>query len=236
MESIQNSINNIVLKGRAAQQQRMTSELQTKSLRELSLIAKKATLEQVLMVIGEVELSKQIHLSPEERAVLQADLFSLNETIEQIRKRGESVKRNTTYGKISFDVWYQAETTYTSEELNDIVNSRIRQRQREYEALAGRKLDTEELVMQGLIEAMIWWRQKIADAIQKHAERIDKRCKQLRAQFYHLPDQAKIDLWTKAVAKGLVKDGDRFAFQLLPLLIPQMMQDFEEAVKANKEN
>ena len=69
--------------------------------------------------------------------------------------------------------------------------------------------------------------------IEKHTQRQEQRRRRIRAQFFKLPDLAKTDLWQKAVARNLVKDGDPLAMQILPTLIPFMFGEFEEAILNN---
>lgn len=197
----------------------------------LSKETQKATLEEIAFLIGEVENSKQIHLSEQEFGCLQYDLFRLNETLENLRKRGEAVKRNTDYGRLSLDVWLKSQQIYTEEEINLFVNSKINQRRKEFERLSGKELNQETLAKEGLIEVQVWWRERLSEQLQKHAERIDAKCKRLRAQFYKLSEQGKIDLWSRAVQLGIVKDGDKFAHLVLPMLVPQMIEDFELQIK-----
>ena len=207
--------------------------MERKSRENCSKETKCATLEEIACLIGEVENSKQIHLSPQEFGCLQYDLYRLNEPIEKLRIRAEAVKRNPDYGRISLDVWLKSEPLYTSEEVNMLVSEKISQRKREYEELMQRELNEEELAKKGLIEVQIIWQKRLREQLEKHIKRIESKCKLLRAQFYKLPEQAKIDLWNKAVQKGLVKDGDPNAYLILPMLVPQMITEFEEAIKNN---
>lgn len=88
-----------------------------------------------------------------------------------------------------------------------------------------------ELAKEGLIELQMFWLNERRRIIEKHTQRYEKRCRTLRAQFFELSDQAKIDLWTKAVQKKIVQDGDQFAMLILPTLVPFMIEEFEQAVR-----
>lgn len=193
----------------------------------------RASLEEVLLIIGEVENSKQVHLGEGERASLQFDLYKLSETVVELRQRAEVVKRNVNYGKLSLDLWLSAGEVFTKMDVEFHAQDKINKRRARYIAIMNRPVSEEELAREGLIEVQSWWRGKIREAIDKHAERIDKKCRKLRAQFFKLPDLAKADLWAKAVERGVVTDGDKFVSLILPNLIPHMMEDFEEAIKNN---
>lgn len=187
---------------------------------------------EILTLIAEVEYSKQIHISDEERAVLCDRLFELNDTMDNLRKRAKAVERNNTYRSIAFEYWLGADDIFTQAEM-EVEVLRIIQRKADRLKKLCPQVTEDELAALGLIDIQSYWEGKRREAVQKHVERIDKHCRKLRAQFYKLPDQAKIDLWQKAVAKNVAKDGDRFAMQILPLLVPFMIEEFEEAIKNN---
>lgn len=193
-----------------------------------------ARLADILIVIGEVENSKQIHLSDAERTALQVDLFNLGEPVAAIRRMADAVKRNTTYGKISIDAWLSNENIYTSSEIDRMVSQRIEQRKHEIERTLMPSED--ELARMGLVEVQRYYNNKLKESLEKIIERTKKRCKILRAQFYQLSEQSKIDLWQKAVARGLVKDGDPHAMLILPFLVAEMMTEFSEAVTNERTN
>lgn len=228
MEIISQKLNE-VLQSVNNQQLRVSNAQQ--KLQKNSQSSGRATLDEIAFEISQVQLAKQILLSENEFAVLQNRLYELGETIQQIRQRAKNVERNTTYGKISIDVWLQSSPLYTINEVNEMVERKISQRRNEYIQNANRFVDSKELAQQGLIELQQHWMQEARAIIDKHKERLNKKCKQLRAQYYHLPERAKKDLWKKAVEKGIVKDGDQHAMLILPQLIPQMIEEFEMAVK-----
>ena len=118
-------------------------------------------------------------------------------------------------------------------EINEIVESKIAKRRQRYIDEAGRFVDSKELAEQGLVELQQVWVQEARRMIEAHYERAEKKCKRLRAQFFHFPQQSKNDLWAKAVQKGIVRDGDKHAMLILPQLIPQLMEETEEIIKNN---
>jgi hypothetical protein len=190
----------------------------------------------IVKIIKWVENVKQIHLSEDERRSLAILLNELPERLEEILHRAENVARQTDYARLPFDLWINAKKVYTESEINSLVEKNIKQRIAEYEKTIGRSLSEKELVERGLANVALHWNNEIQLLLRVHEKRQAKRCKKLKYQFYSLPEQAKIELWTIAVQKGLVTDGDKHAMQILPLLVPRMVEDFEAIIKTYKEN
>jgi hypothetical protein len=185
----------------------------------------------VVKMVQWVENQKQIHLSDDERRALAVSLTNQPETLETILRWAENVVRSKDFRCITFDMFLNSEPTYTSGEIPSLIEHGIEKRKLAY--IQWHKPTEEELCRLGLERVQVWWRAELDRQIDKHAERIDKKCKRLRAQFYLLPQEAKDDLWIKAVEKGIVEDGDKFTEQILPMLVPQMIEEFESIITAH---
>jgi len=183
----------------------------------------------ILLIIGEVENSKQLHLSEAEHIALTGDLMELGEPISAIRQMAENVKRNLTYGKISIDVWLSSARIYTNEEINREVESRIRERKNQFMAI--QNPTEEELFAEGLEDLSLWYLRRRQEVLERLQQKLQSRARKARVGLYSLSRQTKIDLWQKAVARGLVADGDPFAMTILPLLAGEMLEEFEEAIR-----
>lgn len=183
----------------------------------------------IVLIVTNVENVSNIHLSDDERNALVRELYDLHETINQIQQRGENVKRADHYGRLGFNLWLGADRVYTASEAGILADQIIEQRRKAYSRALPPSDD--ELAREGLIELQMYWHNKRREMVEKHVERLEKKCRRLKAQFYQLSEQAKIDLWTKAVAKGLVRDGDPLAMQVVPFLVPMMIEEFEQAIR-----
>ena len=199
-----------------------------------------ASIADINELIGFVEQSTETHLTPEERGSLAYDLFNLKESLNQLQNRAEYVKRADRFGKLSLDIWLKAEPLYTETELNREVALRldryIEKRKQEFIASKNSQPTEEELAQLGLINARIYFAAEMRRRLSEIEDEILAKCEKLKAQFYHLGDRAKTDLWQKAVAKGLVTDGDKNAMLILPYLVPEMLPEFEEAILNNSTN
>ncbi len=189
----------------------------------------------IVKIVQWVENMKQIHLSDDERRALAVSLNNQPEPIEKILEWAKNVVKTKDFRAITLDMFLNSETLYSSAEIEMIFEHRIQKRRDEYIRLKIGSMNEEEFARQGLIDVQIWWSGKIREQIRKHAERIDKKCKRLQAQFYLLPDQAKLDLWQKAVAKGIVQNEDPHWELILPMLVPQMMVEFDEIIRNNSQ-
>jgi hypothetical protein len=110
----------------------------------------------IVAIISNVENATNIHISEDERNALTRELYNLNESIDQIKKRADNVKRAEHYGRIGFNLWLSADRIFTGEEINQEVNNRIERRKREYLKLnpnaTDKKLAKEGLIHSPLIE------------------------------------------------------------------------------------
>lgn len=195
------------------------------------LNVEKLSHEYFLKAMAWLEAVRNENFPEETLEVWYREFVRLKWSREQFRDAVISVSRSKLYGKTSIDCFLFAERFYTSEEVNQLTEQRIQNRKQEYLNLKNYQANEEELASQGLIFVQQWWQGELKNQIDKHAERLEKKCKRLRAQFHLLPQQAKDDLWIKAVEKGIVQDGDKFTEQILPMLVPQMIEDFEIVIK-----
>jgi len=181
-----------------------------------------------------LEAAKQENFSPETLTVWYNEVLRLSWTEQEFRRAVMSALRNPTFGKVKFDDFLKNEEVFSADEVVAILEQKIRIRREELEKLiAGLSTPEQErrLAEEGLMSVREYWAGELRRQLERHVERIEKKCKRLRAQFYHLPEQSKIDLWAKAIQKGLAKDGDQFMPLILPQLVPMMIDEFEEAVK-----
>lgn len=183
----------------------------------------------IVLIVSNVENVSNIHLSDDERNALTRELYNLKEPIGQTQQRAENVKRLDHYGRLGFNLWLTADRVYTAIEAQSLAQKIIERRRAEFSKTLPPSED--ELAKEGLMELQMYWHNKRREMIEKHVERLEKKCRRLRAQFFLLPQQAKIDLWSKAVSRGLVKDGDPLAMQVVPFLVPMMLEDFEQSIR-----
>src|SRR3990172_10548525 len=75
-----------------------------------------ASVDEILVIIGRLELKKQIKaLGDRQRVELAELLYKLNESKERIGRRADSVVLLETYGTIAFQYWVQDEVALRSE-------------------------------------------------------------------------------------------------------------------------
>lgn len=190
----------------------------------------------IQLIIAYVENAKNIHLSDEEALVLANELERLPETIEHLELRAGHVIRINTYGKLAFEYWLNAEAVYSRSEAMAIAEREIARRRKSFEA-AQANVTPEMLAKNGLIEVQGIWNSMLNEQIEKYKDQINDRCKELKAAYYKLDDISKKLLWKIAVERKVV-DGDSEHWEMiLPMLVPKMIDAFENAVKQmNYEN
>jgi hypothetical protein len=187
-----------------------------------------ATDDEILMVIGEVENSKQIHLSDAERAMLCVDLFKLGESIGQIRTRAEAVKRANTYGRMGIDVWLTTEMIYTQSEVNAIVEERIRQRA---EKLRSLKFNEAEIEKQGLGDIQAVYFRHLDTVKARVEESLRRRCRKAAAFVMQAQEPIKVEIASIADKRGILNLTDTHWRECLPYLVPQILPEVETIMR-----
>ena len=163
----------------------------------------------ILAVVGEIENSKQTHLSKEERIALAADLDGTGEPIERIRRMAENLKRRETYGKISLDRWLEGEDLMTRAQVSAMIEGAIEFRREEFKR---RTPDWTErdLAAAGLASADEYFRSLWFRLLERETERQKAELGLLRKMIAKLSDEEVVGLYLRAVRAGLVAD-DRLA-------------------------
>lgn len=188
---------------------------------------------EVAAVVMHTESRKQIRVGQQERDVLIDELLSYGFTIDQLKLRAEGVVFAETYGTVALKYWL-SESEVFAKEAERQAEIIIRNRREQFKSQNFNKtmLEVERLASEeGLQRVQNYWMAEMQNAIEKHFERFDKKCRRLKGQFHQLPQEAKDALWQKAVERGIVKDDDPFKHLVLPMLVPKMLLDFEDAIK-----
>jgi len=187
-------------------------------------------LAEIIRLIGEVENVKQIHLSEAERIALAAELFKLSEPLAKLKRRGEFVKRNKDYGRISFDVWVNAEPLYTHQEAWAMVLEGIEKRKRE---LRGTGTDVAKREGAGLVELEGAGARRLEQLREEIAARLKARAKRARGFLLSTDESIKQEIKALAERRGLMKD-DPFWRETLPFMIPKLLEDVEKIMRRSQ--
>lgn len=151
-------------------------------------------------------------------------------TDQIFREKMIATMRATTYGKIKFDDFTGSQTLYTEQEVAEIIERKINTRKAQYLWAKNQTVNEEELVSQGLGEVSAWWNSMMRRKLDEIKDKLDERCKELRVKFYTLPQSKKDTLLFIAIDKGLIVK-DQYSMEVLPFLIPEMMQSFEKVIE-----
>lgn len=178
-------------------------------------------------MIGEVEFSKQIHISDGERAVLCDRLFQLKEPIAKIRGRAKAVERNTTYKTLAFEYWINSELLYTPAEVEVLITSRIEQRRRQLERI---NIPFEELEKAGLVTLVETYARRYEVAMQPVIAKLKARSKRVSAFIRQAPEEIKLEIKAIAESKGVMKD-DPYWRMSLPFTAPHLLNEVEKIMK-----
>lgn len=178
-----------------------------------------------------MEAARQENFALETVRVWYDEMQKRGWTEEFFLHRVRAVMDSKPFGATKFFEFVDADALYTEEEKNLAVETEIDRRKHEYLALRNHRVDEEELAREGLIDVQEYYRWLRMQWIDAKSREIRKKVKRLRADYFLLPQEAKNELWTKAVEKQLVKADDPFPSELLPLLIPSMISDFEQSIK-----
>jgi hypothetical protein len=188
---------------------------------------KEAKRAEVLRLIAEVELVKQLRISDSERALLCDRLLELSEPIERTRQRAKNVERNTTYKSIAFEYWLGAEDLYTAAEVEMIVEQRIRERAERYRKL---HFDEEKLAAMGLVNLQTFAARKQAELLEQKQAEWKSRCRQARLFLRKAPESVLVEVKYLCEKKKLIKD-DSFWKQSIYQYIPENLIEIEELMR-----
>jgi hypothetical protein len=183
---------------------------------------------EIMRVVLEVEQSKHLSepLTPEQRGVIANDILKQNWTIEDIKRRGEIVKKTNTYKSIGFEWWFNAEEVYCGEDIMPMVERRIKQRRETY-LTVNPTANEEELAKEGLIDAQAVWMLKISEAVQKHKERYVKRIKKAEAFLRIATEEVKDEVYNILLSKGKKIDKDPFWKSIIHLFAGEALEEIE---------
>jgi hypothetical protein len=156
----------------------------------------------ILLIVGDVENGKQIHLSDEERRVLVRGLEETGRPIEAIRQMGISVIRNPEYGRISLDLWLKATRLYTEEEIGQLIEQRIHDR-----LWLVKHLKVDEAKAKEIAETNVQLRyyNTFKDLVNKEADNVRARNKHARFWYAKQTDAVQLEIMHEAEKRDLLK-------------------------------
>lgn len=157
---------------------------------------------EILVIVGEVENGKQIHLSEEERVALVLGLVATGLSVDVIRDMGLNVIRNPEYGRISLDVWLKATRLYTEEELGQVIEQRIHDRLWLVKHL---KIDEAKAKEVAETNVQLAYYNAFRDLVDKEADRVRQRNKQARFWYAKQTDAVQLEIMHEAEKRGLLK-------------------------------
>ena len=227
LESQLDKLSKTLTTRRAEQRQQMILPAPLRALKNYEPENEAKLLPEILVLIAEVENAKQIHISNAERITLANELLKLGEPIAKLRQRGESVKRNKDYGRISLDVWLSAEPLYTVNEAWKMVLERIEERKRRLRAV---RIDEAKLEEAGLVELQEALTRQLEDHKERIRGRIKARIKRARAFVLGVDETIKHEIKSLAENRGLLKD-DPFWRDSLPFLVAHLLEDIEAIMR-----
>lgn len=182
--------------------------------------------EEILIIVGEVEFSKQIRVSDEERAVLCDRLFQLGEPISKIRQRAKNVERNATYKSIAFEYWLNGEDVFTRLEISTAVEQRLSERRRQLETI---HLPIEELEKAGLVPYAEMYIRHREVALEPIMAKLKARGKRVRAFVLQTSEETRLEIKAIAERKGFGRD-DPFWRTTLPIFAQFKLLDVVEKI------
>jgi len=109
----------------------------------------KDKLAQIIKIVVEVEMLKQITLSNDQRSALSNELYRMNWPLDKIRVQADIVKRSETYGKLSLEYWMKDVPVFTYFDITRFVDKEI-ERRRVIAIDSG--INHEQILQQGLAE------------------------------------------------------------------------------------
>jgi hypothetical protein len=184
----------------------------------------------VIIIIGEVERVKQIHLADDERDALAVELMRLNEPLTQTQARGERVKRNVTYQKMSLEYWLTDERVYTRMELQEFVNREIERRKQKFINKLSSLPSEDELLLEGLGNLTEWEAIERARALEKIRDGLEVRLKAASNFIRTASEIVRLNFKERLEEEGLMKD-DPFWESSLHLYVVKMLDEVEQMME-----
>ena len=159
----------------------------------------------ITLIVTEVELAKHLRekLSAQNAGALIKTIDSMPWTIDEIRERGEAVKKADTYGSIGFDKWFLSKRVYSYAEAVAMAEKIIEARAK---AMRDLKVDPEEITRAGLSSIREEYQRQYDLAVEKEATAIRLRCKTAVKFMAGLAANELEDLYNFAVAHGAITD------------------------------
>jgi hypothetical protein len=148
------------------------------------------------MIVVEVERAKHLRekLTSDERGAIVKTLATTTWSIDEIRRRGEAVKRADTYGSIGMQWWHNAERTYSESEAEAMALQIIERRRRQFQQNAGWNPDRKKLAEAGLIETTTYYQGLIDAEMQLIIDKLSERIRSARATIKRMDKGQKTAL------------------------------------------
>lgn len=160
-----------------------------------------------MKIIVQVEAAKHLPepLTDLQRGALCDELCKRPWTIEQIRKRGDSVAATNTFNSIGFQWWFNAQKVYSHEEAMEIAGRKFKQLVLE-EVIKGLDPTDADIARESGLEGL--WRSRLINAVRKHEDRLERNVKILRAELAQLGIIQRREVIREAVRREIFSRYD----------------------------
>lgn len=182
--------------------------------------------------IAWLEALKQENFSAETLNVWWSEFQRLKWTKKRFAEAVTQVARNTSYGRVTFDMFLTKERLYTREEAMAIADEVIAQRRKDLEELE-KYVPLELLEKQGLVEFQTAAARKLDALRVKAAVELKRRLRVARLWFDKQDENLKADLWGMAIKDKRVEE-DQYWLQFVHELIPFYLEDVEQWMSKQK--
>jgi len=174
-----------------------------------------------------LEAAKQETFSDETLKVWRVEMQRLGWTDAIFRDRITSVVRATTFGKVKFDDFMNAEPLYTPEEMARWVNTRDQKRIADIQKIT---FDESALEKEGLLSFAYVYARRHAEVMERVNASLEKRLKIVERYIKSAPEEIKLELREILENKGLTKP-DEYWRQTLYLYAPNLIYEVEKIMK-----
>ena len=171
-----------------------------------------------------LEAAKQETFSDETLKVWRVEMQRLGWTDAIFRDRITSVIRATTFGKVKFDDFVNAEPLYTPEEMARWVNMRDQKRIADIQKIT---FDESALEKEGLLSFAYVYARRHAEIADRLNASLEKRLKAVERYIKAAPEEIKLELREILENKGLAKP-DEYWRQTLYLHAPNLIYEVEK--------
>ena len=149
---------------------------------------------EITKIVAEVEAAKHLRekLTAQQAGALQKTLAQMPWSLDEIRARGEIVKKTDSYGSIGFDKWYNAKPVYSEGEAHELAVRIVERRKRDYEKI--KPATEEELLKEGLLDVRTHYASQIAARLSEIEDKLFDDIRDLRKKVKNLPIEKKREL------------------------------------------